>query len=122
MVPGRTHKVELFYVQEAKPDYVEAAIRSVLMIYRTGAHGDILFFLTGEEIEDAWRKIKLEEMSSSVKTQILSGLSSVLLYTQHYLRNSNNVLSTHHHHHLASLVAHQVARSLCQLTSLRRRL
>ncbi|EIM80639.1 P-loop containing nucleoside triphosphate hydrolase protein [Stereum hirsutum FP-91666 SS1] len=60
-VPGRTHPVEIFYTQEPEPDYVEAAIRTVLMIHRAEDEGDILVFLTGEEeIEDACRKIKLE--------------------------------------------------------------
>jgi pre-mRNA-splicing factor ATP-dependent RNA helicase DHX15/PRP43 len=60
-VPGRTHPVEVFYTQEPEPDYVEAAIRTVLMIHRAEDPGDILLFLTGEEeIEDACKKIKME--------------------------------------------------------------
>ena len=60
-VPGRTHQVEVFYTQNPEPDYVEAAIRTVLMIHRAEDPGDILLFLAGEEeIEDACRKIKLE--------------------------------------------------------------
>jgi pre-mRNA-splicing factor ATP-dependent RNA helicase DHX15/PRP43 len=60
-VPGRTHPVEVFYTQEPEPDYVEAAIRTVLMIHRAEEPGDVLLFLTGEEeIEDACRKIKIE--------------------------------------------------------------
>ncbi|GJE93624.1 ATP-dependent RNA helicase [Phanerochaete sordida] len=60
-VPGRTHPVEVFYTQEPEPDYVEAAIRTVLMIHRAEDPGDILLFLTGEEeIEDTCRKIKME--------------------------------------------------------------
>ncbi|KAI0294104.1 P-loop containing nucleoside triphosphate hydrolase protein [Multifurca ochricompacta] len=60
-VPGRTHPVEIFYTQDPEPDYVEAAIRTVLMIHRAEDPGDILLFLTGEEeIEDACRKIKIE--------------------------------------------------------------
>jgi pre-mRNA-splicing factor ATP-dependent RNA helicase DHX15/PRP43 len=60
-VPGRTHPVEVFYTQEPEPDYVEAAVRTVLMIHRAEDPGDILLFLTGEEeIEDVCRKIKLE--------------------------------------------------------------
>ncbi|KAG5220174.1 pre-mRNA-splicing factor ATP-dependent RNA helicase [Salix suchowensis] len=34
-VPGRTHPVEIFYTQDPEPDYVEAAIRTVLMIHRS---------------------------------------------------------------------------------------
>ena len=60
-IPGRTYPVEIFYTQEPEPDYVEAAIRTVLMIHRAEDEGDILLFLTGqEEIEDACRKIKIE--------------------------------------------------------------
>jgi pre-mRNA-splicing factor ATP-dependent RNA helicase DHX15/PRP43 len=60
-VPGRTHPVEIFYTQEPEPDYLEAAIRTVLMIHLGEDPGDILVFLTGqEEIEDACRMIKIE--------------------------------------------------------------
>ncbi|QRV81083.1 Helicase associated domain (HA2) [Ceratobasidium sp. AG-Ba] len=60
-VPGRTFPVETFYTQEPEPDYVEAAIRTVLMIHQAEDEGDILVFLTGEEeIEDACRKIRVE--------------------------------------------------------------
>ncbi|KAH9979420.1 pre-mRNA-splicing factor ATP-dependent RNA helicase PRP43 [Lactifluus volemus] len=60
-VPNRTHLIEIFYTQEPEPDYVEAAIRTVLMIHRAEEPGDILLFLTDEEeIEDACRKIKIE--------------------------------------------------------------
>ena len=60
-VPGRDHAVEIFYTQQPVPDYVEAAIRTVLMIHRTEDPGDILLFLTGrDEIEDACHMIKIE--------------------------------------------------------------
>ncbi|KAL4242388.1 DEAD box helicase family protein [Abortiporus biennis] len=60
-VPGRTYPVEVFYTREPQLDYVEAAMRTVLMIHRTEDPGDILLFLTGEEeIEDACRKIQAE--------------------------------------------------------------
>jgi len=47
-VQGRTHPVEIFYTQDPEPDYMEAAIRTVLMIHRTEDEGDVLLFLTGE--------------------------------------------------------------------------
>ena len=60
-VPGRTHPVEVFYTEEAQEDYVQSAIRAVLMIHRLEEPGDILVFLTGEEeIEDACKKIHRE--------------------------------------------------------------
>ncbi|KAG2129132.1 P-loop containing nucleoside triphosphate hydrolase protein [Suillus clintonianus] len=59
-VPGRIHPVEVFYAQEPEPDYVKAAIRTVLTIHCTEEPGDILVFLTGEEeIEKVCRSIKL---------------------------------------------------------------
>ena len=61
-IPGRVHPIEVFYVQEPEPDYVEAAVRTVLMIHRKEEPGDILVFLTGEEeIEYTCRRIELEE-------------------------------------------------------------
>ncbi|KIK95522.1 hypothetical protein PAXRUDRAFT_376208 [Paxillus rubicundulus Ve08.2h10] len=60
-VSGRAHPVEVFYTQEPEPDYVEAAIRTVLMVHRAEDPGDVLLFLTGEEeIEEVCKKIKLE--------------------------------------------------------------
>ncbi|KAK4047526.1 DEAH-box ATP-dependent RNA helicase prp43, partial [Microbotryomycetes sp. JL221] len=60
-VPGRTFSVEVFYTPEPEPDYLEAAIRTVLMIHQAEPEGDVLLFLTGEEeIEDACRKITVE--------------------------------------------------------------
>jgi pre-mRNA-splicing factor ATP-dependent RNA helicase DHX15/PRP43 len=60
-VSGRTFPVETFFTQEPEPDYVEAAIRTVLYIHQAEDTGDVLLFLTGEEeIEDACRKIRAE--------------------------------------------------------------
>jgi pre-mRNA-splicing factor ATP-dependent RNA helicase DHX15/PRP43 len=60
-LPDRTHPVEVLYTQEPEPDYVEAAVRTVLMIHLAEDPGDILLFLPGEEeIVDACRRIKLE--------------------------------------------------------------
>lgn len=67
-VPGRTFPVETFYTPEPEKDYLEAAIRTVIMIHQAEDPGDILVFLTGEEeIEDACRKItaEVEELSQS---------------------------------------------------------
>lgn len=77
-VPGRTFAVEVyvpccsaaeiladqprsFYTPEPEPDYLAAAIRTVIMIHQAEPEGDILVFLTGEEeIEDACRQISGE--------------------------------------------------------------
>ena len=50
-VPGRTFPVEIFYTPEPERDYLEAAIRTVLQIHMCEEiEGDILMFLTGQEV------------------------------------------------------------------------
>lgn len=50
-VPGRTHPVEIFYTPEPERDYLEAAIRTVMQIHMCeDIVGDILLFLTGQEV------------------------------------------------------------------------
>jgi ATP-dependent RNA helicase DDX35 len=53
-IHGRTHPVEVQYLQEATNNYVERAVDAVMDIHKNEAEGDILIFLTGrEEIDDA---------------------------------------------------------------------
>lgn len=82
-VPGRTFPVETFYTPEPEPDYLEAAIRTVLMIHQAEDEGDILLFLTGEEeIEDACRKIRAgaDELAAT-SPEICGPLKVVPLYS-----------------------------------------
>ena len=59
-VPGRLYPVQIFYTPEPEPDYLDAAIRTVVQIHVCEDPGDILLFLTGEEeIEDAVERIRL---------------------------------------------------------------
>jgi pre-mRNA-splicing factor ATP-dependent RNA helicase DHX15/PRP43 len=82
-IPGRTHPVEIFYTRKPEPDYVEAAIRTVLTIHRNEDPGDILVFLTGEEeIENTCRKIKIEADDLLVNDPDTIGpLSCIPLYS-----------------------------------------
>ena len=53
-VPGRTHPVEIFYTPEPERDYLEAAIRTVVQIHLCEeTEGDMLLFLTGQEVRGA---------------------------------------------------------------------
>jgi len=53
-VPGRTHPVEIFFTPEPERDYLEAAIRTVIQIHLCEeVEGDILVFLTGQEVSSA---------------------------------------------------------------------
>lgn len=82
-VPGRTFPVETFYTPEPEPDYLEAAIRTVLMIHQAEDEGDVLLFLTGEEeIEDACRKIRAgaDELAQT-SPEICGPLKVVPLYS-----------------------------------------
>ncbi|MEQ2218702.1 Pre-mRNA-splicing factor ATP-dependent RNA helicase dhx15 [Xenoophorus captivus] len=50
-IPGRTHPVEIFYTPEPERDYLEAAIRTVIQIHMCEEdEGDVLLFLTGQEV------------------------------------------------------------------------
>lgn len=81
-VPGRTFPVETFYTPEPEPDYLEAAIRTVLMIHQAEEPGDVLVFLTGEEeIEDACRKITIEADQLTASSSAIGPLKCVPLYS-----------------------------------------
>ena len=81
-VPGRTHPVELFYTEEPQPNYVEAAIRTVMSTHREEAPGDILVFLTGEEeIEDSCRTIRMVAEDLCDQDPTVGSLLVVPLYS-----------------------------------------
>ena len=69
--------MEVFDTQEPEPDCVEAAIRKVLMIHRAEEEGDVLLFLTGEEIEDACRNL-INQVPESVGPLVCIPLYSSL--------------------------------------------
>ena len=81
-VPGRTHPVEVFYTEAPEPDYVEAAIRTVMFIHQAEDPGDILVFLTGEEeIEDSCRKIRIEAQDLCDRDSTVGPILVVPLYS-----------------------------------------
>ncbi|GAA97825.1 uncharacterized protein L969DRAFT_89610 [Mixia osmundae IAM 14324] len=81
-VPGRTFDVSTFYTPEPEADYLESAIRTVLMIHQAEDPGDILLFLTGEEeIEDACRKITIEAEQLQQSSNLFGPLVATPLYS-----------------------------------------
>ncbi|KAJ1983645.1 DEAH-box ATP-dependent RNA helicase prp43 [Dimargaris verticillata] len=69
-IEGRTFPVETFYTPQPEPDYLEAAINTVLQIHASEPEGDILLFLTGEaEIENACRQVddRCQALASSAR-------------------------------------------------------
>ncbi|CAB9525435.1 splicing factor ATP-dependent RNA helicase [Seminavis robusta] len=48
-IPGRTFPVEILYTKEPEPDYLDAAMITVMQIHLSEPAGDVLVFLTGQE-------------------------------------------------------------------------
>lgn len=63
-IPGRSFQVEVFFSSEPEPDYLEAALDTVMQIHLTEPPGDILVFLTGQEEIDTSCQILNERMSA----------------------------------------------------------
>ncbi|CAK9148192.1 unnamed protein product [Ilex paraguariensis] len=66
-VEGRGYNVQIFYVEEAVPDYLRAAVTTVLSIHEQDSMGDILVFLTGQDDIDAAVQLLTEEAQNSKK-------------------------------------------------------
>ncbi|KAI9713138.1 MAG: DEAH-box ATP-dependent RNA helicase prp22 [Bogoriella megaspora] len=63
-IPGRTFPVEILYSRDPEPDYLDAALITVLQIHLTEPAGDILLFLTGQEEIDTACEILYERMKN----------------------------------------------------------
>lgn len=61
-IPGRTFPVEKLYTREPEPDYLDAALITVMQIHLTEPPGDILVFLTGQEEIDTACETLYERM------------------------------------------------------------
>ncbi|XP_075694621.1 pre-mRNA-splicing factor ATP-dependent RNA helicase PRP16 isoform X2 [Rhinoderma darwinii] len=48
-IPGRTFPVDILFSKTPQEDYVEAAVKQALQIHLSGAAGDILIFMPGQE-------------------------------------------------------------------------
>ncbi|KAL8460585.1 hypothetical protein ACS0TY_032202 [Phlomoides rotata] len=60
-VEGRGFNVEIFYVEEPAPDYIRAAVSTVVSIHDEEPMGDILVFLTGQDDIDAAIQLLTED-------------------------------------------------------------
>ena len=63
-IPGLTFPVEIMYTKDPEPDYLDAALISVMQIHLTEPPGDILLFLTGQEEIDTACEVLYERMKS----------------------------------------------------------
>ena len=48
-VEGRTHSVQVHYLEQPATDYLQAAVQAAVNIHREDLPGDILIFLTGQD-------------------------------------------------------------------------
>lgn len=60
-VPGRTHKVELYYTPSPEPDFLEAAMICIMQIHMEKPSGDVLVFLPGQEDIEGLNNLLLEK-------------------------------------------------------------
>jgi ATP-dependent RNA helicase DHX8/PRP22 len=63
-IPGRTFPVEILYCKEPEPDYMEAALITIMQIHLSEPAGDILVFLTGQEEIDTCAEILFTRMKA----------------------------------------------------------
>ena len=74
-IPGRRFKVDVHFTVTPEPDYLDAAIVTVLQIHLLEPLGDILVFLTGqEEVETAAEALRLrtQAFGSSLRELIIT--------------------------------------------------
>ena len=63
-IPGRTFPVTILYAREPEPDYLEAALITIMQIHLSEPAGDILVFLTGQEEIDTCSEILFGRMKA----------------------------------------------------------
>ncbi|KAJ1083659.1 hypothetical protein NDU88_003814 [Pleurodeles waltl] len=73
-IPGRTFPVDILFSKTPQEDYVEAAVKQALQIHLSGAPGDLLIFMPGQEdIEVSSDQIveRLEELENAPALAVL---------------------------------------------------
>ena len=83
-IPGRTFPVNIMFSKTPCEDYVDAAVKQVMVIHMSCGPGDILIFMTGQdEIECACYAIaeRMQQLESSSKGSV-AGLAILPIYSQ----------------------------------------
>ena len=74
-VEGRTHPVDVFYLEKPVEDYVQKAVDTVFDIHARGDEGDILVFLTGrDEIEQSLQLVADRHQDLTMKSKTIMPL------------------------------------------------
>eukprot|EP00877_Chromochloris_zofingiensis_P010555 jgi/Chrzof1/5753/Cz16g14170.t1 len=79
-VEGRTHPVQVHYLLEPCPDYIKAAVETVVDIHREDVPGDVLLFLTGQEECEAVVKLLDEEARKLARSRLKYKMLPLPLY------------------------------------------
>ncbi|XP_055331601.1 probable ATP-dependent RNA helicase DHX35 [Paramacrobiotus metropolitanus] len=78
-IEGRTFPVDVFYLQDPTPNYLNASVETVVKIHRSEPMGDVLVFLTGmEEVDQCCRL--LDEHADALERETATKLSIRPLY------------------------------------------
>lgn len=80
-IPGRCYEVDILYRKEPEPDYLDAALMTVMQVHLTEPRGDILVFLTGQEEIDTACEIlynRMKAMGPKVPRLIILPIYSAL--------------------------------------------
>ncbi|GMH34493.1 hypothetical protein BSKO_02327 [Bryopsis sp. KO-2023] len=80
-ISGRTHPVQVHYLEEPAPNYLKACVETVLEIHREGTPGDVLVFVTGQY--DCERAVEMVNEEVHKRRRQDSGLKlmPVMLYS-----------------------------------------
>ena len=68
-VEGTSYSVDVFYLKDPCPNYVQACVDTVIKIHQHESLGDILVFLTGmEEVDQCVKLLKEQSRNLEAKT------------------------------------------------------
>ena len=98
-IPGRTHPVEIFFTPEPERDYIEAAIRTVVQIHLCEeVEGDILLFLTGQEVS-VWERPTLSFLAGQSHYYLCVPMSRFGRELSHFSHSFHFGVGTHEYVH-----------------------
>uniref|UniRef100_A0A7M4EN73 RNA helicase n=1 Tax=Crocodylus porosus TaxID=8502 RepID=A0A7M4EN73_CROPO len=73
-IPGRTFPVDILFSKTPQEDYVEAAVKQALQVHLSGAPGDILVFMPGQEDIEVTSEQIVEHLEELEKAPALAVL------------------------------------------------
>ncbi|XP_042242788.1 probable ATP-dependent RNA helicase DHX35 [Homarus americanus] len=90
-VEGRTHPIDVCYLEEPAPEYVKGSAETVMKIHRKEGAGDVLVFLTGAEEVDTCVSLLKEHAATLKKNE-----GSILVLPMHGALSNSDQLRVFH--------------------------